>query len=379
MQEIDYVFTTPLGEIKTATYYSKGGAFIDGSSIKGFRATEDSDLYLKPEKEFTINGNNIVICDVLTHDKKEFHSCPRSILKKVLAKYKEFRFEMGAEIEFFITKKGELIDETGYFSDDFEFKELRKEICRRMISAGITPTVTHHEVASSQHEINFMHSEALTTADNVVATKMIIKRVCAEKGFEANFMPKPFKGINGSGMHCHISVWNKEKNLFYSPNGLPDFGKKFVNGLLSRASALCALTNPTVNSYKRLRPGFEAPSEIKWGYRDRTSIIRIPAHDSEGGARIEFRAPDALSNPYLVLAGMVIAGMNGVENGSAGEARGKLPTRLKDALKKLGCDEVIKKGLGEEFVETYLKLKYEEWEEYATHITDWEKKKYLAM
>jgi len=377
MREIDYIFTTPLGEIKTATYFSENGAYIDGSSIKGFRTTEDSDLYLKPEKEFSINGNKLVICDVLTHNKKGFDSCPRTILKKVLKSCEEFSFEIGAEIEFFITKNGKPIDKTGYFSDDFEFKELRKEICRRMIEAGITPTVTHHEVANSQHEVNFKHSDPLTTADNVIAIKMIIKRVCQEKGLEANFMPKPFKGVNGNGMHCHVSMWKDGKNVFYSKEGLSENGKKFVQGLLQNAPAMSAFTNPTINSFKRLRPGFEAPSEIKWGFRDRTSIVRIPAHDSESGARIEFRAPDPLSNPYLVFASIIVAGTSEPALPATGEE--KLPTRLKDALRNLEKSSVLKKGLGEEFVQKYVKLKLEEWEDYATHITDWEKKKYLGL
>lgn len=388
MQEIDFVFTSPLGEIKTATYFSTSdepsGSFVDGSSIKGFRTTEDSDLYLKPEKSFIMDGEKWVVCNVLDHEKKEYSSCPRTILKKVLKKHGSRDFRIGSEIEFFLTRDHEPVDEQGYFSGDHDSRDLRKSISRKLVEVGISPTSTHHEVARSQHEVNFEHSNALETADNVVAARMIIDRTCYQAGFEANFMPKPFDEMNGSGMHCHVSVWVGSDNLMHGEEGISGFGRYFINGLLHHAKGLSAITNPTINSYRRLTPGFEAPSEIRWGERDRTSVIRVPAFDSEEGARIEYRAPDSKSNPYLVFAGMILAGMDGVDR-ELEEPRksGTLPLSLEEALNCFEEDRVLFTGLGEHFSEKYVELKREECQEFEREVlrkvSDWERKNYYGL
>ena len=309
------------------------GLLFDGSSVPGFVDINDSDLALKPDiNTFSTlpwrpedKGTGRFICDIYNTDGSNFEGDPRGVLKKSLKKADErgYQFNMGPEPEFFIIER----DENGDFkpSDDaFYFDvepldkgtDLRREIVLGLEKLDFHIELSHHEAAPGQHEIDFRFADAMKTADAVITFKQAIKALVSNLGYDVTFMPKPFFGVNGSGMHCNQSLFKDGKNIFYDPNtetGLSQEALYFIGGLLKHAKALSAILSPTVNSYKRLVPGYEAPCYIAYGLRNRSTLLRIPA--SRGlGTRIECRSPDPSCNPYLAFAVLLEAGLDGMDN-----------------------------------------------------------------
>lgn len=395
-----------------------GELMFDGSSIEGFVRIEESDMYLRPDPDtFTIfpwrprDGSVArLICDVYTPDGEPFAGCPRCTLKKVLKEAKDMGFTMnaGPEAEFFLfhtDESGQATLEThdkgGYF--DLSPVDLGENARRDMVMTlqemGFEIEASHHEVAEGQHEIDFKYDEALATADKLVTFKFVVRSIAQRHGLHATFMPKPIFGINGSGMHTHQSLFNeKGENVFYDPNGERQLSKLayyYIGGILHHAKAFTAITNPTVNSYKRLVPGYEAPVYLAWSERNRSPLIRIPARRGLG-TRIELRSPDPSCNPYLALAVMLKAGLDGIKkqimppepvdrniyelSQAEREAMGisSLPDSLEKALDYLEQDEVIKEALGEHITQRFISAKRLEYKEYAMTVHPWELEHYLT-
>jgi len=402
------------------------GIAFDGSSIEGFARICESDMYLHPDldtlkiypwksttSEGEEYGNARLICDVHMPSGEPFEGDPRYRLKKTQeeAGEKGLKMFVGAEPEFFMFKSnGEeelhnistaLHDQGGYFDlmpvDKGE--EARKDIVISLEKMGFEVEAAHHEVASSQHEIDFRYGEATTLADHLITFKTTTKTIALKHGLNATFMPKPYEKINGSGMHTHISLEEDGENCFYQPDNpyeLSDRALYFVGGLIEHIGALTALSNPTINSYKRLVPGYEAPVNISWGRHNRSVLIRVP-HTStpETSTRVEFRSPDPTANPYLAFAGILKAGLHGIEEeieppepveedlyemkaGTKAERGiGSLPGSLSEALDALEEDEVIEKAIGSHILENYLRAKRTEAREYQVNVTDWEIEKYM--
>lgn len=397
-----------------------GDMMFDGSSIDGFVRINESDMYLKPDYDtFTIlpwrNKQGIaaarIICDVYMPDGTPFSGCPRNNLKRVLAEAKKLGYTMnvGTEAEFFLFERDEdglpttiTNDTAGYFSLDPEdmANDCRREIIETLEFMGYEIEASHHEVAEGQHEINFKYADALAAADNTVTFKWVVKSIAAKYGLHATFMPKPIFGINGSGMHTNQSLFNLDgTNAFFDESGplkLSPVAYNYIAGLLKNARAYPAVTNPLVNSYKRLVPGYEAPVYAAWSASNRSAMIRIPA--SRGmGTRTELRCPDPSCNPYLAFAMMLTAGLDGVKNNltpppevkkdifemSAAEMAAEnitvLPANLKEALEEMKASPISKEALGEHIFEKYVEAKEKEWDDFRTKVTDWELEKYLTV
>lgn len=391
-----------------------GDIMFDGSSIMGFASIENSDMYLKPDlSTFAVipwsEGKEVrLICDVYTGDQKPFAGDPRSALKSALEKAEALGFSglnVGPEPEFFLfplDEKGEPVftphDNIGYFDAGARDKgqKVRQDISRTLQAFGIEVEALHHEVAVGQHEVDFKYADALQTADRIVTFKWAVKEIAGKHGFYASFMPKPIARINGSGMHVHQSLFTGAGNAFYDENdeiGLSADARHYIAGILAHAKAFAAVTNPTVNSYKRLVPGYEAPSYIAWSCSNRSALIRIPAA-RKAATRIEVRCPDPMANPYLALALMLVSGLDGIENklelvpevneniyhmsDAVREEYGieALPADLNEALKCLANDEVLKNALGDHLFEAYTSLKKAEWDEYRLEVHAWELKQY---
>jgi glutamine synthetase len=391
-----------------------GDIMFDGSSIMGFASIENSDMYLKPDlSTFAVlpwsEGKEArLICDVYTGDQKPFTGDPRSALKSALEKAESHGFSglnVGPEPEFFLfplDEKGEPVftphDGIGYFDAGARDKgqKVRQDISRTLQALGIEVEALHHEVAVGQHEVDFKYADALQTADRIVTFKWAVKEIAGKHGFYASFMPKPIARINGSGMHVHQSLFTGSGNAFYDENdeiGLSTDARHYIAGILTHAKAFAAVTNPTVNSYKRLVPGYEAPSYIAWSCSNRSALIRIPAA-RKAATRIEVRCPDPMSNPYLALALMLVSGLDGVEkklelvpevneniyhmSETTREEYGieALPADLNEALNCLAKDEVLKDALGNHLFEAYMSLKKAEWDEYRLEVHPWELKQY---
>jgi len=397
-----------------------GNMMFDGSSIDGFVRINESDMYLKPDyNTFTVlpwrNKAGIaaarIICDVYRPDGTPFSGCPRVNLKRVLAEARELGYTMnvGTECEFFLFERdmdGQPTtithDTAGYFSLDPEDKanDCRREIIETLENMGYEIEASHHEVAEGQHEINFKYADALTAADNTVTFKWVVKSIAAKYGLHATFMPKPIFGINGSGMHTNQSLFNLDgTNAFYDENGplqLSPTAYAYIAGLLKNARNFAAVTNPLVNSYKRLVPGYEAPVYAAWSASNRSALVRIPA--SRGiSTRTELRCPDPACNPYLALAIMLSAGLDGVKNNltpppevkkdifemSAAEMAAEnisvLPGSLMEAIDELKASPLGEVALGAHIYEKYIEAKEKEWDSYRTHVTDWEIDNYLGI
>lgn len=425
VQFIRLQFTDILGVLKNVSITRDqlekaldGDLMFDGSSIEGFVRIEESDMYLHPDfNTFTIfpwlsreEGRVArLICDVYNADQTPFIGCPRYALKRALAHAEKMGFTMnvGPEAEFFMfltDKDGKPTlkthDKAGYF--DLAPVDLGEEARREMVvtlqKMGFYVEASHHEVAPGQHEIDLKYDNALVTADNIETLRVIVRMVAQRHGLHATFMPKPVYGINGSGMHLHCSLFDKNgENVFYDPNTehqLSDIALYFIGGVLEHAQALCAITNPTVNSYKRLVPGYEAPVYVAWSYRNRSPLIRIPARRGVG-TRMELRNPDPSCNPYLALACILEAGLWGIENKVLPpesvnqniyemdeEAREKagirsLPINLREAVRELSKDEVIKNALGPHITERFIAAKRSEWNAYRGQVHQWEIDEYL--
>ncbi len=390
---------------------------FDGSSVEGFVRIEESDMYLYPDYDtFEIfpwrpqQGKVArLICDVYTPDGKPFEGDPRWILKKTIKEANEmgYRFDVGPECEFFLFHTDDnglpttlSHEKAGYF--DLGPNDLGENIRRDMVltleEMGFEIEASHHEVAPAQHEIDFKYDEVLKTADNIQTFKMTVKTIAKRHGLYATFMPKPKFGISGSGMHINMSLATEEgKNIFADENGkigLSDDAYHFIAGIMKHARGMSAITNPLVNSYKRLVPGYEAPVYIAWSAKNRSPLIRIPASRGNG-TRVELRNPDPTANPYLVLALCLAAGLDGIKNKievpesvdcnvyemTPGERRAagieNMPADLKEAVDCLVADEFLCSVLGEHITTKYVEAKMKEWENYTTRVSQWEIDEYL--
>ncbi|HPT69327.1 MAG TPA: type I glutamate--ammonia ligase [Syntrophomonas sp.] len=394
-----------------------GEIMFDGSSINGFADISESDMYLVPDLDtFVIfpwrsaNGKVArLICDIYLPDGTPFPGCPRNNLKRVLKEANDLGYAMhvGPEAEFFLflsDEKGhattQVQDEAGYFDlAPIDLGEnARRDMDTTLEEMGFEIEASHHEVAPGQHEIDFKYGDALHVADAIMTFKLVVRSIAQRHGLHASFMPKPIFGINGSGMHTHQSLFKDGQNCFYDPNGpdqLSETARHYMGGILKHARSFAAITNPTVNSYKRLVPGYEAPVNIAWSGANRSCLVRVPAKRG-ASTRIEVRNPDPTCNPYLALAAMLSAGMDGIKNKIEPPAAvdrniykmedeeraalgiGSLPGNLLEALIELEKSELIKGALGNHIYEKFRQGKLEEWNEYNIQVTPWEVSSYLT-
>lgn len=416
-------FTDIFGQLKNVAITSSqiekavnNQIMLDGSSIEGFVRIEESDQYLYPDLDsFTIlpwrsqyGGVARLICDIYNPDGTAFLGDPRSVLKRMLRKAaaQGYTFNVGPECEFFLFQTDEngkpttiTNDEAGYFDlGPLDHGEpTRREICLALEDMGFEIEASHHEVAAGQHEIDFKYEEALLTADNIMTFKLAVKTLAQKDGLHATFMPKPLFGINGSGMHTNMSLFKDGKNVFFDENderGLSSIAYSFIAGLLCHVKGMTAITNPLVNSYKRLIPGYEAPCYLAWSASNRSALIRIPAARGQS-TRLELRCPDPSCNPYLALAVCLAAGLDGIDKGltpppettenifamdqatRAANGIENLPGSLAEAIVELGKDDLMAEALGNHVLEHYTAGKKAEWAEYSSHVSVWECEKYI--
>lgn len=399
----------------------ENGVWFDGSSVEGFARIQESDMRLKPDIDtYAVlswgdpeRRRARLFCDIYLTNGTPFSGDPRGILKKALSRIEErgWIFNIGPEPEFFLIRKDgpEAIhpvpyDVGGYFdfSASDEAQRVRSELMLALDGMGLDIEMGHHEVALGQHEIDFRFSDALTAADNVVTLKYTVKALAARNNLIASFMPKPIFGINGSGMHTHQSIFDHSgKNLFFDSDdelGLSKIAYGFIAGQIKHAHALAAVVAPTVNSYKRIVPGYEAPVYICWAQINRSAMIRIPQPGlgRETSTRAELRFPDPSCNPYLAFAVMLAAGLDGIEQEMecpppvndlniyemsdrdlSELGINQLPGSLAEALNALADDELIKAALGQEAYDIFVRAKWAEWDAYRTCVTDWEVETYL--
>ncbi len=421
---IELQFVDINGQVKSLTIPSEhidkalqNEMMLDGSSIKGFRSIETSDMYFYPDKNtFTLlpwrefDGTNTarLICDIHNADGTPFEGCPRCNLKRVMTEAKKlgYSMNMGPEVEFFLFKRNdenrpttEKVDVGGYYDigpDDLG-EDIRAEIVLTLQEMGFDIEASHHEVADSQHEIDFKYADILTAADNVATFKIAVKAIAAQYGLHATFMAKPLYGINGSGMHCNVSLFKDGKNAFYDESTdtkLSDVAMYAIGGMLKHVQGFTAVTNPTVNSYKRLVPGYEAPVYLAWSLANRSALLRVPA--KRGNAtRVELRSPDPSCNPYLAFAVILGACVDGVKNQikppkqvganiyalSSEERKRKridsLPGSLAEALNLIEKSKVAKESLGEHIFKEFTETKHKEWDAFRIYVSQWELDKYL--
>jgi glutamine synthetase len=392
---------------------------LDGSSIKGFRSIETSDMYFYPDRTtFAIlpwrgkETSNVarLICDIYNPDGTPFEGCPRTNLKRVLEEAKKlgYTINFGPEAEFFLFKKDEngkpvavTHDAAGYYDlgpDDLG-EDLRAEMVHTLQKMGFEIEASHHEVAEGQHEIDFKYSDALTTADNVVTFRVAVKSIAAKYGLHATFMPKPIFGVNGSGMHCNFSLMKDGKNAFLDeskPYQLSQEALWAIGGVLKNVRGIAAVTNPTVNSYKRLVPGYEAPVYLAWSAANRSALLRVPAKRGPG-TRVELRSPDPSCNPYLAFAAILTAALDGIKNQIDPPAPAEtniyhltekerkkmkidsLPGSLEEAVELLEKSAVAKEALGEHIYGEFVSAKKREWDSYRTAVSQWELDTYLEQ
>jgi len=411
--------TIPIHQMESSVTH---GTWFDGSSIEGFTRIAESDQYLMPDmstfaeipwqKASGPRGTARVICDVFTPRGEPFVGDPRFVLRRQVERARKLGYivNMGPELEFFLFRRdnGKIVplphDMAGYFDFSTDLaQEVRQDMVDALEAFGIRVEAAHHEVAAGQHEIDFEYSDALRTADNALTFKFALKAVAQDHGLYATFMPKPIFGINGSGMHTHQSLYSieKDRNAFADADnkyGLSDVARSYMAGILAHAKGMIAILAPTVNSYKRLVPGYEAPTYITWGRTNRSALIRVPMISpgkSVEGTRAEVRCPDPSSNTYLAFAAMIAAGLDGVERGLslgdpveeslfemdaarlAGRGIQELPGTLGDAVAELKADAVICEALGEHVLDHFVDAKTAEWNEYRTQVSQWELDRYL--
>ena len=421
-------FTDVTGTVKSVDMPIKGiedaledGVWFDGSSVEGFARIQESDMRLELDAEtYAVLPWSLperrrarILCDIKMPDGSPFEGDPRGVLKRMIEKIEErgWTYNIGPEPEFFLFKGngGETVhpvphDVGGYF--DFSAADdavrVRTELMDALDSMGLDVEVGHHEVALGQHEIDFRFANAVKAADNVLTLKYTVKAIAALHGLTASFMPKPVAGINGSGMHCHQSLFDKDgNNVFFDDNDeykLSATAYSFIAGQLKHARGLAALVAPTVNSYKRLVPGYEAPVYIGWAQQNRSALIRIPRYN-EGrskAVRAELRFPDPSANPYLAFAGMLAAALDGMDNKltppnalnninlyhlDEKERKklkvGELPGSLGESLVELSKDKVLVEALGPSAYEAFMRAKTEEWDEFRLRVSDYEIERYL--
>ena len=394
-----------------------GDIMFDGSSIEGFVRIEESDMLLTPDlatfKIFPGGPEESrvarLICDITTPDGDPFDGDPRAALKRQVARAAELGYTMnaGMEAEFFMFKLGPdgapstATHDVGSYFDLTPVdlgEDARRAIVDRLEQMGFEIEAAHHEVAHGQHEIDFRYADALTTADNLATFRFVVRDVAKQFGMHASFMPKPIFGQNGSGMHTHQSLFRDGKNAFFDPKGeyeMSSIAHHYIGGLLTHARGMSAITNPLVNSYKRLVPGYEAPINVAWSMRNRSPLIRVPARRGTG-TRVELRSPDPSANPYLALAVMLAAGLDGIEQKASSREpvneniwemshREKrrlriddLPHDLNEACDELEKSDVVQAALGRHITTNFLAAKRQEWREYISQVSQWELDNYLA-
>ena len=394
------------------------GMGFDGSSIEGFARIEESDMVAMPDPStFQLipwrsdkDGLSArMFCDVLKPDGKPFEGDPRYILKRNLKKAKDmgYTYYIGPELEYFYfenPKNTIILDRAGYFdlTPLDVAQDLRRETVVMLEKMGVEVEYSHHEVATSQHEIDLKYCDALTMADNVMTYRMVVKEIARQHGKYATFMPKPIYGINGSGMHVHQSLFKAGKNAFFSKTDkshLSDSAKYFIAGILKHVKEITAVTNQWVNSYKRLIPGYEAPVYICWAQMNRSALVRVPMYKpgKEKATRIEFRSPDPAANPYLAFSVMLAAGLEGMKKRyklpkpaedniyrMTEEEREKtgiesLPVDLYEAIKLTEKSKLVKEALGDKLFEYFIRNKNMEWDEYKAQVSKYEVDKYLPI
>ncbi len=418
-------FTDVLGNLKSFAISPaelenalEDGMTFDGSSIDGFSRVQESDVLAVPDPntfEMLPWGDSKapearVFCDIHHLDGTAFDGDPRQVLRRNLDKAREkgYSFFIAPDMEFFYfapPEKGQIpqpLDEAGFFdltTNDIS-GTLRKQTIRTLETMSIPVEYSFHEDAPSQHEIDLRHTDALTMADSIMTFRLVVKEVAASQGVHATFMPKPLEGVQGSGMHVHLSLFQGEDNAFYDENdayNLSPIAKCFMAGLLRHAAEITAVTNQTVNSYKRLVPGFEAPVYVSWARNNRSGLIRvpIPKRGNPSATRIEYRAPDPACNPYLAFSVLMAAGLKGIEEGyelpTEGQANmfelsdaelakigvDQLPQSLNDALTVMERSELVQEALGEHIFEWFVRNKRSEWRAYKTQVTPFELDRYL--
>lgn len=416
-------FTDMFGNLKNVAITTKqlekalnNECMFDGSSIEGFVRIEESDMYLYPDLDTYVTfpwrpqQGKVArfICDVYTKDRIPFEGDPRYVLKKVIkeAEAMGYTFDVGPELEFFLFHLDEngqpttmSHEKAGYFDlGPLDLGEnARRDMVLTMEEMGLEIEASHHEVAPAQHEIDIKYDNALTTADNIMTFKLVARTIAKRHGLHATFMPKPKFGIDGSGMHINMSLKKDGKNIFDDPSdkqGLSKEAYHFIAGIMKHVSSMAAITNPLVNSYKRLVPNYEAPVYIAWSASNRSPLIRIPAGRGSY-TRIELRSPDPSANPYLTLAMCLAAGLDGIKNqllppesvdknvySMTKEDRESLnmlslPTNLQEATNALAESEFAKNVLGDHISSKYIEAKKEEWERYRIQVTQWEVEQYL--
>ena len=419
-------FTDVLGQLKSFAISPaelenafEEGMHFDGSAIDGFSRVQESDVLATPDPNtFELTpwghaGDEIsarMFCDILNHDGTPFEGDPRQVLKRNLDRARErgFQFMVAPEMEFFYFESGDPaappkpIDAGSYF--DLTTSDVASDLRRRTIGTleamGIPVEYSFHEDAPSQHEIDLRYTDALSMADNVMTFRLVVREIALEAGVYATFMPKPLTGVQGSGMHTHVSLFEGDTNAFHEsgdPYGLSKVGRSFIAGLLAHAPEITAVTNQLVNSYKRLIVGYEAPTFITWARNNRSALIRIPVtkHGKQSSTRIEYRAPDPACNPYLAFSVILAAGLRGIEQGyelgpeaaanvfeltaeeRAAEGIGLLPQSLSDALDVMERSELVAEALGEHIFEWFLRNKRAEWMDYKAQVTPFELERYL--
>jgi len=423
---VSYQFSDVTGKVKSVDApverlqeALENGIWFDGSSVEGFARIQESDMHLRLDVDtYAVlpwtpahMRRARFFCDIYTPEEKPFAGDPRGNLKRVLSELKKkgMVFNVGPEPEFFLFLRNDVVhpvphDVGGYFdfSSDDEAAQVRTELIAALNSMGLEVEVGHHEVALGQHEIDFRFADALRTADNVMTLKYTVKAIAAQHNLIASFMPKPIFGINGSGMHCHQSLFDANgDNLFFDENDdyhLSSIAYGFIAGQLKHARGFSAVVAPTVNSYKRLVPGYEAPVYIGWAQTNRSALIRIPRYTQgqNKAMRAELRCPDPSCSPYLAFTAILAAGMDGVEQKLqppqplnnvnvyhlSDEERlekdiPELPASLLEALGELDQCKVVKKALGEEIYSAFRRAKLEEWDNFRIHVTDWETEHFL--
>ena len=418
-------FTDVLGQLKSFAItpaelenaFAEGMTF-DGSSIDGFSRVQESDVLARPDP----NSFELLpwvdpdapaarmFCDIANLDGSPFEGDPRQVLKRNLDRARErgFSFYVSPEMEFFYFEEGDpskplkVLDNGSYFdlTTADVAGDLRKRTVQTLETMGIPVEYSFHEDSPSQHEIDLRHTDALSMADNVMTFRLVVREAAASQGVYATFMPKPLEGVQGSGMHTHMSLFEGDENAFFEggdPLKLSKIARAFIAGLLVHGREITAITNPTVNSYKRLIPGFEAPVYVAWARNNRTALVRIPITKSGKAAstRIEYRAPDPAANPYLAFSVMLAAGLKGIEQGydlpseassnvfeltdeeRAAEGIIQLPQSLAEALDVMAKSELVAEALGEHIFEWFLRNKRQEWLGYKTQVTQFELDRYL--
>jgi glutamine synthetase len=429
-ENVDFLrlqFTDILGTVKNVSVPAEQaeksfteGIYFDGSSIDGFVRIQESDMRLEPDPEtFAIlpwradgeHKSARLICDVHnTSTGEPFEGDPRLVLQNAIDRANDLGYTVntGPEPEFFLFEEDEdgnattdFADNGGYF--DLAPKDLASDVRRDIIygleDMGFDVEASHHEVAESQHEIDFKYDDILSTADNVATFRSVVRAIAAQHDLHATFMPKPIPRINGSGMHTHLSLFTEDgENAFHDDDdefNLSDTAKKFLAGILEHAPAITAVANPTVNSYKRLVPGYEAPVYIAWSDTNRSALVRKPAARVPAASRIELRSPDPSCNPYLAFAAMIHAGLDGIENDmdcpepvreniyefdeQQREEYGieTLPSNLGGAVDALEEDEVVMDALGPHVSEKFVEAKRQEFKDYLVDVSQWELDRYL--